>query len=119
MPPHFIYISNFSPYASTTRNAADDVYVCGAGADQGFSFNLPPGAAIKISQIENDFDSKHTLRYGGEYPGEFVVSCVDDPDNTELTYKNSELYVEPVYFVVDAYSSSGSGDFTLEWEIGM
>ena len=119
MPPHYIYISIFSPYYGTTRNAADNVNVCGSGADQGFSFNLPPRETIKIRQTYNNFDSKHTLRYGGAYPGEFTVSCVDDPDYTELTYENSELYVEQVYFVVDAYSSSGYGEFTLEWEIGM
>jgi hypothetical protein len=89
--------------------------VCGSGADQGFFFDLQPGWAIQIGQTSNMFDSKHALHYGGACPGDSEVSCVDDPDTSELMYTNSGTGGVAVYFVVDAHSSSGAGNFVLEW----
>ena len=83
----------------------------------------PAGGSLYVAlgkhgQTSNTFDSKHTLRYGGAYPGESEVSCVDDPDTSKLTYMNTEAVPVDVYFVVDPYSSSTTGgDFVLEWEI--
>ena len=106
-----------SPYSGTTSGAADDTSVCGSGEDQGFFFELPPGTTITIGQTSNDFDSRHTLRYGGAYPGDNVVSCLDDPDLMELSYTNDGSSAVAVYFVVDSYYSSDSGAFVLEWQI--
>ena len=108
-----------SPYSGSTSGNSNDVDVCGNGADQGFSYILRPGQRIIIGQISNTFDSMHTLRYGGDYPSDSEVDCVDDPDTTTLSYTNSEALVVAVYFVVDAYSSSGAGDFVLAWEISV
>ena len=91
--------------------------MCGAGVEQGFSFELGPGESIRIKQASNTFDSRHTLRYGGSYPGDFEVECVDDPDLLELSYTNGGHSTVAVYFVVDGYSSDSAGDFVLEWEI--
>jgi hypothetical protein len=108
-----------SPYSASITGNGDEVSVCGSsGPDQGFSIVLEPDQTIRIGQTSNTFDSKHTLRYGGAYPGESEVSCVDDPDTSKLTYMNTEAVPVDVYFVVDPYSSSTTGgDFVLEWEI--
>ena len=90
--------------------------VCGAGVDQGFSYNLGPGEEIRIGQSSNAFDSQHTLRYGGGYPGDSVVECVDDPDTKVLSYANTGEVEVAVYFVIDAYSSSEAGNFELAWD---
>jgi hypothetical protein len=89
--------------------------VCGSGAEQGFAGILEPGSTITIGQTSNTFDSKHTLRYGGVYPGDNVVDCVDDPDTAELSFTNAGDANVPVFFVVDAFSSSGGGDFVVAW----
>ena len=104
-----------SPYSGSTIGNSDDVGVCGSSADQGFGALLTPGSTITIGQTTNTFDSQHTLRYGGAYPGDNVVECVDDPDTKELSYTNTGDHSVPVYFIVDAYSSSGAGDFVLVW----
>jgi hypothetical protein len=112
-----------SPFSGSTTGNTDDVSVCGNGADQGFSYELEPGEIILIWQTSNTFDSQHTLRYGGEYPGDSEVSCVDDPDtlsegaSAQLAYQNDGGSTTPVYFVVDAFGSNDFGDFTLAWEI--
>jgi hypothetical protein len=102
-----------SPYSGSTTGNSDDVAVCGSGAEQGFAGILEPGSTITIGQTSNTFDSKHTLRYGGGYPGDNVVDCVDDPDTATLSFTNAGDANVPVYFIVDAYS--GSGDFVVAW----
>ena len=40
---------------------------------------------------------------------------MDDPDYKELSYTNSDPIEQmPVYFVIDAYSNSGAGDFFFD-----
>ena len=105
-----------SPYSGSTTGNSDDVDVCGSGAEEGFFALLGPGSTITIGQTSNTFDSKHTLRYGGAYPGDNVVQCVDDPDESQLSFTNSGDANMPVYFLVEAYSSSSvGGDFVLAW----
>ena len=77
--------------------------------------SLRPGSTITIGQTSNTFDSKHTLRYGGVYPGDNVFECVDDPDTAVLSFTNAGEANVPVYFIVDAHSSSGRGNFVLAW----
>jgi hypothetical protein len=112
-------LSANSPYSGSTSGNSDDVDVCGSGAEQGFAGFLEPGSTITIGQTSNTFDSKHTLRYGGLYPGDKVVQCVDDPDTATLSFTNAGNANVPVYFLVDAYSGSGGGDFLLAWKIGI
>ena len=104
-----------SPYSGSTTGNSDDVAVCGSGAEQGFTGILEPGSTITIGQMSNTFDSKHTLRYGGVYPGDNVVQCVDDPDTAELSFTNAGNANVRVYFLVDACSSSDGGDFVVAW----
>ena len=104
-----------SPYSGSTTGNSDDVAVCGSGAEQGFAGILEPGSTITIGQASNTFDSKHTLRYGGVYPGDNVVDCVDYPDTATLSFTNAGNANVPVYFLVDAYSSRDGGDFVVAW----
>jgi hypothetical protein len=109
---------NTSPYSSSTLGQPNDIILsCGGnGSEQAFSYLLQPSWRIRIWQSWNNYDSRHELRYGGSYPGDTVVSCIDDPDTAQMEYKNIEASAIPVYFIVDAYST-GSGDFTLEWVV--
>ena len=68
----------------------------------------------------NTYDSKHELSWGGSsYPGINPVACTDDPDTTREQWTNTEGTAQNVFFVVDSYSSSGSGEFTLSWDVEM
>ena len=106
-----------SPHSGSTTGNSNDITVCGGSSDQGFSGVLKPGERITIGQTSNTFDSMHTLRYGGEYPGDHVVACEDDPDDKVLSYTNAGELDVPVYFTVDGHGSSEAGDFSLAWAI--
>jgi hypothetical protein len=67
-----------SPYVGSTTSNVDSFTTCGSGApDAIFSYTLRRGEGIMLSQRSNNFDSVHTLRYGGGYPGSSEVPCVD------------------------------------------
>ena len=107
-----------SPYqGSTTQSPNNFQLSCGGdGNEQGFLYVLQPGETIEIGQTTNAFDSRHELSVGGTYPGDSSVSCTDDPDTNTESYTNNGLEPVNVYYTVDAYST-GSGDFTLAWNI--
>jgi hypothetical protein len=106
-----------NPYNGFTSGNADQISLCGSGPEQGFSYALAPGRRIVIGQTSNDFDSMHTLRYGGAYPGEVLVSCIDDPDEEKIEFSNNDVNAVTVYFIIDGYDSGSFGVFTLEWEV--
>ena len=82
-----------SPYSGATVGNADDTRVCGNGPEQGFSYLLAPGRGITIGQTFNNFDSMHTLRHGGQYPGEVSVGCIEDPEaeSQKMEFSNEIL----------------------------
>jgi surface protein len=106
-----------SPYSGATAGNADDTNVCGSGPEQGFSYLLAPGHGITIGQTANSFDSMHTLRHGGQYPGEVSVGCIEDPEaeSQKMEFTNEGVEDVTVYFIVDATRSGEAGAFTLEW----
>jgi hypothetical protein len=104
-----------NPYSGSTLGNADQMGVCGSGPEQGFSYVLAPGGRIVIGQKSNNFDSMHTLRYGGQFPGEVLVSCIDDPDETKIEFSNTGVKAVTVYFIIDGYDDAGK--FKLEWDV--
>jgi hypothetical protein len=127
-----------SPYKGSTEDNGDEVSVCGGpnddeahlgGPDQGFSAVLQPGQRIRINQVDNNFETAHTLRYGGNYPGESEVICEksegDIAEREVATYTNEGAVAVKVYFVMDtrtkwdgyAIVPRSTGIFELEWLI--
>lgn len=154
-----------SPFSGTTTGASDDVTVCGQGRDVVFFIDLAAGSSLDIGQDSNNFDSRHSTRWGGSSgssasdcvepawcgeialgwmtcddpgqgtpdscpcscgsdrgyigttPGNNSVSCTDDPDTLRHSWTNDQGQTERVYFIVDSYSSYGSGDFELSWYV--
>jgi surface protein len=104
-----------NPYRGSTSGNPNDIILCGNGPEQGFSYILAPGHGIAIGQTSTSFDSMHTLRHGGTYPGEVLIDCVDGPDESPIEFLNDGVEDVTVYFIVDASSSGEAGDFTLEW----
>jgi hypothetical protein len=109
-----------SPYAGTTVGQPD-AYTpsCSSSyaSDMVFFYDLPAGSTIEIGQTSNSFDSVHELSWGGTAPGTNIVTCTDDPDTSRSTWTNTESSTQRVFFVVDAYSSGGSGTFTISWTV--
>jgi hypothetical protein len=117
-----IFISTrLSPYSGSTEFNANEIEVGGyaEGPEQGFTAILLPGERIRIGQSSNNFDSVHTLRHSGSYPGDVEVAHEDEPDLEFFEFDNTETEPITVYFVVDGYDSDESGAFDLEWVIAL
>ncbi|MCK4340938.1 MAG: hypothetical protein KAY37_04365 [Phycisphaerae bacterium] len=110
-----------SPYSGTTTGYANDFDpTCGGtdtSPDRIFYYDLPNGWEISIGETSNNFDSVHELRYGATCPGGTLIQCIDDPDTTAIVWPNSTGSTQRVWFILDGYGSSNSGDFTLAWTI--
>ncbi len=104
-----------SPYRGSTSGNPNAISLCGNGPEQAFAYVLAPGHGIAIRQTSTSFDSMHTLRHGGQFPGEVSVDCVDAPDKSPIEFLNDGVEDVAVYFIVDASSSGEAGAFTLEW----
>ena len=104
-----------SPYRGSTSGNPSDINLCGNGPEQGFSYVLAPGQGIAIGQTSTSFDSMHTLRHGGQYPGEVLVDCVDSPDKNPIEFLNDGVEDATVYYIVSGQGQTKAGAFTLEW----
>ena len=82
-----------------------------------FSIQLEPDYELNIGMDSNAYDSIHETRWGGDCPGQNLVACTDDPDTVRHSWANDQSTAQTVYFIIDAFSSSGSGAFTLTWTI--
>ncbi len=86
--------------------------------DMVFMMEVPDGYTASIYQYYNNFDSRHSLRWGGACPGDNLVGCTDDPDYTQYLWTNCTGSTQNVYFVVGYYSTSNlCGDFRLRWSL--
>ena len=108
-----------SPVSGTLIGHGDAFTLACASGDDGpervYSLDVPAGYNLQIGMSENDFDSRHELRFGGDCPGTELVQCIDDPDDTEMSFQNDGEDNQVVFFVVGAYSSPGG--FTVAWEL--
>lgn len=110
-----------SPYSDRTTGGSHlHTLSCGSGKANNevvFMMDVPTNGIFAIRQTTNDYDSMHETRWGGDCPGDNVVACTDDADETQHTLTNDQGRTERVYFIVDAYS--GAGEFTIEWSLAM
>ncbi len=105
-----------SPFNGTTTDYINNFDICSMGSspDRVFYVDVPSGTKINIWQSWNNFDSRHTMRYGGNCPGDIEIGCIDDNDLTPISWSNNTGSTERVWFIIAGFGS-GSGDFTLEW----
>jgi hypothetical protein len=101
-----------SPYRGSTSGNPNGISLCGNGPEQGFSYVLAPGHGIAIGQTSTSFDSMHSLRHGGPYPGDVSVACVDASDESPMAFVNDGVEDVTVYFIF-----RGVGAFTVEWRL--
>ena len=108
-----------SPYEATTTGYLPDFYnKCGNYApDRIFYIDVPDGYQVDIRQISNTYDSQHSLRYGGNCPGDKEVACVNDTDTRPEFFINLTGVTQRVFWINGAYYRDGHGDFVLEWSI--
>ena len=87
-----------------------------SGEDMVFVMTVPAGNQASIWQSVNTFDSRHSLRWGGDCPGTNLVGCVDTPDTLQYVWVNNTGETQNLYFVVGGYNNTTlCGDFTLQW----
>jgi hypothetical protein len=106
-----------SPYSGSIVDNNDDVSDCGNGPDQGFLYMLQPGERIRVGQTSNTFDSRHSLRIGGVYPGDAEHLCSIGSNLQKETYANFGTSEVAVYFIIDTWDAAYVGDFVLEWNV--
>ena len=108
--------TSVSPLQATTVGA-DNTHAtsCGGNGNEViFTIALQAGGILDIGMDSNGYDSRHETRWGGVCPGDNVVTCTDDPDTRRHRWTNDQAAAQPVYFIVDAYSS-GAGIVQLSW----
>jgi Zn-dependent metalloprotease len=105
-----------SPYSGTTEGYKIDFSFCGNSPDRIFYIDLLPGDSLTIGQIDNDYDSRHSLRYGGSCPGNTEIICIDDPDIQIHSYANTTTEIQRIYWIQQGYSSD-YGNFELSWYV--
>jgi hypothetical protein len=105
-----------SPFNGSTTPASNSFSFCGMGwsKDLIFYYDIAVGDGIKIWMPWNDFDSRHTLRWGGACPGNTEIDCIDDPDEYPITWSNNTSETQRVWFIIAGYGED-HGNFTLEW----
>ena len=106
-----------SPYSGTTTTATNNFSLCGMdnSKDLVFYYDVADGELITIWQSWNSYDSRHTLRWGGDCPGIIEIACIDDPDTDPVSWYNNTGATQRVWFILAGFSDS-HGDFTLSWE---
>jgi len=111
-----------SPYTGSTVGSSNFMslecsYSSGTSAGEvPFVYTLAPNSTLRLRQPNNQYDSTHELRYGGDCPGETLAQCVDDPDETIVEWTNESDKPVDVYYIQSGYGG-GEGQFTLEWEV--
>ena len=107
-----------SPFRSTTTLPGNNNTVpeCGKAHDQLFYVDIAPGGSVDIGQLSNDYDSTHSLRWGGACPGKTLVQCADDPDTLRLKWTNDRGVTHRVYYVQSGFGAK-AGSFTLSWTV--
>jgi len=91
----------------------------GGGAEQAFTYRLPPGHSLSIGQTSNNFDSVQELLVGRECGGRSSsIACVDEPDNSTFYYFNTARQTVTVTFIIDSFKSRNArGDYTIAWNV--
>jgi PKD repeat protein len=107
-----------SPYNVTTVDYTEDFDLCNTGTapDRIFYIDVPGSSTLKIGQVENDFDSRYTLRIGGSCPGNIEIACVDEPDIQTHYYTNNSDTIQRLYFILLGFETE-SGNSKLSWEL--
>ncbi len=92
---------------------------CGAsGQDLVFRMDVPAGYWGSIWQSSNTIDSRHSLRWGGNCPGDSLIGCADSPDERQYTWVNNTGTTQPLYFVVGGWSlTTPCGNTVVNWEL--
>src|SRR5690554_1835111 len=105
-----------APYSGSTSLANNDFSLCymNNSNDLVFYYDVEAGAAIEVAQLSNNFDSRHSLRWGGDCPGTTEIACIDEPDTAPVFWYNPTEVTQRVWFILGGYSSY-SGDFVLDW----
>lgn len=107
-----------SPYSGSTSGYAADFTTCSMGnsPDRIFYIDVPAGSILSIGQTYNNFDSRHSIRIGGQCPGNNELVCLDDPDEQTYTYSNTTNASVRLFYILAGYGS-GYGNFTLAWNL--
>jgi hypothetical protein len=95
---------------------------CGvSNNDKVFAMIVPNGIQATIWQSSNNFDSRHSMKWGGCNLNQgTLIGCVSDPDTLRLSWINCTGVEQTVYFIVGTYSTSATpqcSTLVLQWSL--
>lgn len=104
------------PYNGSTINAENSFAFCNMeqSNDLIFYHDVDPGATITIWKSYNSYDSRHTMRWGGDCPGIYQIDCINTPHYKPISWINTNQTTQRVWFIVGGQHGQ-QGNFTLEW----
>lgn len=108
-----------APYSnSTATGASNDFSTCASGTapDHIYYMDVPNGYTFSMNQTYNNYDSKHSLSYGGACPGSTTIDCIDDDDYDPISWQNCTGSTQRVYWIQDGYNGN-SGSYTITWSL--
>ncbi len=88
-----------------------------AGRDVFYSILVPSLYEFSFNQVSNDFDSVHRVAYGATCPGDTELYCSDFGETTVTNWTNETGSDQTVFIVIEGYSDSTIGDFTIQWSL--
>jgi len=113
-----------SPIVGSTDKHPQGFNLCGHsnGAEDVYFIDVEPQWSLEIAITESTYDSMHSLRWGGDCPGEnsgdALSWCVDDPDPKVSSFSNGSSETVRVYFTVNSYKPlERIGHHLIEWTV--
>lgn len=107
-----------SPYSGSTTGATNSFTSCASGTsgDNIFYIDVPVGSTLTIGQNSNNYDSYHSVYYGGACPGSTQIACLDGSETTPIVWQNCTGSTQTVYWIQDGYLGA-EGNYELAWSI--
>jgi len=110
-----------SPHEFTTTGFSSDISgTClSASGSNDFiaSYDVAPGEEFTIDQTTTFTGAQHSLRVGGNCPGDTEIACT--AGTTAMSYTNNTGVTQTVYYIVAGTNPGDAGDFTADWSISL
>lgn len=112
-----------SPLTSSTAGQADNFEsdcsgTSSAAPDRIYFADVPPGSMFWARQTYDEFSAVQETRRGGDCPGATVIACTRTSNwFARHVWINDRNATERVFFIIDGWSATESGNFTIEWSL--
>lgn len=105
-----------APYHGSTIKSGNHFSFCGMEHSRDIIFYhlVEAGATLTVWQSNNNFNSRQSMRWGGDCPGEYEIDCMGEPGLAPISWTNDTGSDQDVWFVIGGHNTH-QGHFALEW----